>query len=135
MRLFYITDMNRYSKVISVLNTDGDKIFHDSCILFGAAHLMGLGADGVIARAGAVAAEATTAVTMTMTVPASGIAGFFGATTTAVVPIGAVPTAGAAVGMVAVPLGFIGAAATGSAYAVQRSEWKSKTIFKYPRLT
>lgn len=123
-KCFRIVDTNRMQTVQSVLVYQGLKVHNNPNPLFefGTTRLLALSTCGVASLA--MAAEAT----VTYTVPASGIAGWFGATTSVVVP--AAYASAAAISAQAVAVATIGA---GGAYWWRSSYWKKQTRFNDPR--
>lgn len=121
-RRFDIEYTARYNRALSVLQVDGNSLYHVPNSKLASVHLAGMGGGAAAVGAAAVAAEAT------VLVPASGLAGWFGATV-------AVPTAGAAIATAALPFTVGVAAIAGGTYLYKNYSWKSSTKFSDPRKT
>lgn len=124
-----VTHPARASEVLAVLKKEGESVYHDSNLAFHAAHLMGMGGSAGVFGAVAVAAEATTVVS----VPATGLAAFFGAAPSLAV----IPAAGAGAAAAALPM-LVGAMGVtfvaGGTFLVKNGEWKKKSMFRDPRI-
>ncbi|KAH8804121.1 hypothetical protein DL96DRAFT_1632090 [Flagelloscypha sp. PMI_526] len=111
---------DRYTRVLAVLNIEGNSLYHAPNSKFARVHLASVGGAAAAAGASAMAAEAT------VLVPASGIMGWFGATV-------AVPTAGAVLASAIYPFTMGAAAIVGGTYLYKHYSWKSATKFDDPR--
>jgi hypothetical protein len=123
-RSFKILDPSRMEQVLSVLGSEGLKLYNkpNMQLQFGAIRalsLSGWAAAGLIQAAGA---------TVTYTVPAGGFFGLFGATTSVVAPAAYAPLAAAVAPVVTAAT--VGAGAT---YLWQRNQWKNRSAFNNPR--
>jgi hypothetical protein len=76
-RKLWITHGVRYKQVLQVLKQDGNKLYHASNLFFGATHLITIDGGAAVTGVAMIAAEATT--TVTITVYAGSILGWFGA--------------------------------------------------------
>ncbi|PVF93279.1 hypothetical protein CPB86DRAFT_818926 [Serendipita vermifera] len=123
-RSFKILDASRMDSVLSVLGTEGLKLYNkpNMQLQFGAIRALSL--SGWAAAGLTHAAEAT----VTYTVPASGIAGWFGATTSVVAP-----AAYASVAAAAAPVITAATVSAGATYFWHRTQWKKQSMFNNPR--
>lgn len=125
-RSFVVTHPERMIRVQSVLKRNGIKLYHEPNTHLQMARLRVMAGTTATCLVGTYAAQATVAAT----VPASGIMGWLGATTTVVAP--------AAYAAFAASIVPVAAGATVFAMGWYRSkarEWKGKTLFNDPRLT
>ncbi|KAL1592629.1 hypothetical protein SLS60_011045 [Paraconiothyrium brasiliense] len=130
-----IVHRERYNKVLSILGKAGTgHLYNKSNRIFRGmqAGTMALGG-GTVGVLG-VASTATVATTVAVELPAAGILGLFGATTTTLIPVGTAATAGAMACAIALPAVLAGVAVGGIIFAVQSTEWKDKTRFRDPRI-
>ena len=109
-------------------------LYHKSNRIFKGVTGTFMGVGGAAMGGLGIAAAATVPVTIAIEVPAAGIMGFFGATTTAMIPVGTAATAGAVAAAIALPVVAAGALVGGIVLAVDSAEWKSRTSFPDPRL-
>jgi hypothetical protein len=127
-RVFNIINWKLYKRVLKVIKQDGDKLYHDSNLLFEAAHLMSIGGAAGVAGTAAVAAGATTTVILpaAMPVATTGPMAIVHVATT-------VPTAGAIAGTLTLPVAALGTVALGTLYLYKNKKWRKKTTFDDPR--
>ncbi|KAH7408867.1 hypothetical protein BKA64DRAFT_704665 [Cadophora sp. MPI-SDFR-AT-0126] len=135
-RFFEVSNSGMHKKVESALSTSGDFLHHKANPFFRGAAATGFAVTGGVAGALGVTATASVATTATVTIPAAGIAGFFGATVTETIFLGTTAAAGpvvACLACVAAPL--LGGAAIfgGIVLAAEMAEWNAKTKFKDTR--
>ncbi|PVF95982.1 hypothetical protein CPB86DRAFT_553851 [Serendipita vermifera] len=123
-RCFQIINRVRMQEVLDVLTSEGMRLYNKPNIVLQVAQLSHLTLSGGVAIGLAQAAEATVAYT----VPASGIAGWFGLTTSVVAPAAYAPVAAAIV-----PVAAIATVGTGATYLWQSKSWKDKSMFNNPR--
>jgi hypothetical protein len=129
---FQIVDRAQMQDVLDVLTSEGMRLYNKPNMVLQFVQMSHLTLSGWAAIGLAQAAEATVTYTVTSTVPASGIAGWFGATTSVASSVVA-PAAYAPVAAAAVPFALIATAGTGAAYLWQSNSWKSKSMFNNPK--
>ncbi|PVF93273.1 hypothetical protein CPB86DRAFT_116064 [Serendipita vermifera] len=122
-RTFEILDEPQLCTVLSVLKAQGSKLYHQPNILFQLGEFSHFAISGGIAVGLSQAAEAI----VTYTVPASGLAGWFGATTSAVAP-----AAYASFAAAVAPVATAATVGVGVAYLWQRNSWRKKSMFDDP---
>lgn len=125
-RKINIDEPTRYTKLRAVLRTAGEgRVWNEPNIAVGAMLFMPIPLGGIAGAGAAIAAEAT----VTSTVSAGGLAGWFGMTTTVIAP-----AAYASFAAVCAPiaLGLTGVA--GAAYILNKSNWRKNTMFRNPSI-
>jgi hypothetical protein len=128
---FTVTNPARIERVQSVLTRDGRQLYNATNMQLEAARVKAVVGAGVAFVAASIGAQATVASTVVSTVPASGIMGWLGATTTATSTV-VVPAAYAAISATAAPIAFGGALVAGFGYKWNERTWKDKTTFNHP---
>jgi hypothetical protein len=129
---FQINDRTQMQEVLDVLTSEGMRLYNKPNMVLQFAQLSHLTLSGGVAIGLAQAAEATVTYTVTSTVPAAGIAGWFGATTSVASSVVA-PAVYAPLAAAVVPFAAIATVGTGAAYLWQSNSWKSKTMFNNPK--
>jgi hypothetical protein len=122
-RKFQMLDENQLCTVLSVLKSQGLKLYNQPNIFFQLGEFSHLAVSGGVAMGLTQAAEATVAYTA----PASGLAGWFGATTSIIAP-----AAYAHVAAAVAPIAVAATVGVGAAYAWRRSTWRKKSMFDDP---
>lgn len=121
---FQITHSERMETILPVLSKDGRKLYNSPNWYLQNARLAPVSIASAAMMACAAAAEATVATT----VPAAGIMGWLGATTTVFAP-----AAYAAFASSMVPITAAAALASGGAYLWKSHSWMERTMFQDPR--
>ncbi|EPE30003.1 hypothetical protein GLAREA_01163 [Glarea lozoyensis ATCC 20868] len=138
-RDFSVTEGERYKRVMSVLNTDGSKLYHSSNWLFKGVSVLGggVGVGATALAATAAAATTVTEITVPAVVAAPGILGsWFGLTTiaTEVVAITSSTLPAVAIaGAILLPVSIMGLYFGGLYVACEHIGWKVRTLFEDPR--
>jgi hypothetical protein len=125
-RSFRITHNERMTAVRNVLIREGTKLYNSPNIYLQFAQLSPIPLGGVAFAACTVAAEAT----VVSTIPAAGIMGWLGMTTTVVAP-----TATAVLAASVAPIAAASTVIAGAGYMWRSRVWKDKTTFDNPSIS
>jgi hypothetical protein len=125
-RSFRVTHSERMATIQTVLIKEGTKLYNSPNIYMQIARLSPIPIGGAAFAACAVAAEAT----VVSTVPAAGIMGWLGATTTVVAP-----AASAALAASIAPIAAASTVVAGLGYVWRARVWKDKTMFHDPSIS
>jgi hypothetical protein len=129
-RKFIVRNNDLYETILSgVFEGDATHLWHKSNLFLSVRNVIPHSAAIVATGGAAVAAEAT--VLTTATVPATGLAGWFGMTTTTSV---LVPAAYASAAAVAVPIALGASVASFASYLYVSGQWRKRTKFVDPRI-
>ena len=122
-RYFIIDNGDRYACIKQTLNMSGNHVWNKPNMIMATLKVAAVAAAGATTGATMVAAESTVAVT----VPASGIMGWFGFTNAVMVP-----ASYSAIAAFCVPIAVGLTGLTGASILKTRNDWKNKTLFDNP---